>query len=1052
MGYFDLYHAARTQHGFGSQVNALKRELQTLERRSPTPKVLHRRQELMIDFLKLCDFNPGFLVPYFFPRYPENKPLSLLRRPFAFAMYNFMPAGYTAIRGSRQISKCRSIRDTASVWDKHGQPLRPDELQVGREILSVDSLCQRTTSKITAIHQAGHLEVFRVTMRSGRSLLLSRDHGLRKLDGWESVDQLRVGDRVASMRLGGLFGQHREDRIRIILTAYMLGDGSCVSGNFNFTSECRPALDEFQWLAETLQDIPVRRHRKPGSAAWSVSLSRHKSSRFRAWLEQDGTWGCHAWEKKIPGWVYKLSMEDTRLFLSRLWATDGSVAQSQDACPQITFSVTSERLAEGVQSLLCKFGIETTITSGTGAVDGVEKRQFHRVRVKGRPSWERFVKLFPDIPGKPVNAITIPETVSNNNDDVLPKEIHSTLGGIGKACQNLPGAAFKPNGLAIKRAYCPNREKLERYLKHGEEHVPDNPDVAELRHWLYAADVAWTQVKSIERVGLEPCWDIEVEDTHTYVVDGIVSHNSTSFAGRQLINAQLLPRWNSMHVTPHTDHRATYGTRLREMEMAGRFYKKRHDLRQNLYLKEFITGSKIELVRALTSAAHIRGKSTDELLYDEYQLFDVSLEGEIDQTIKASKAKVRIYAGTSTTIDSPLEDRFQASSQGYWHLRGSRGWINFGDKDQSIKMIRPEGLRDPWDSTKMVDVRNGQWVYAYPERLDMHQVGFHIPQLIIPDLIEDIEQWADIYRAFVDYDLKLFLQEVLGIPVEEGSREITQKDLERICVLGDPDDPVANSREYCQAKAKRGEYKFVISGFDWGGSDHQADTSIKTSFTAHVMLGITYDLKFEIILMKKYAGMNYRDIVGRILHDHFEHNGMAIASDHGGGSVYNQVVREDKRVDIERHLVMNYTGPNTAVFTAPRIKDPMYNQWSVNRTESISALFEAIKDPEMPLKCYGWELARPFLLDFMNSFRVVSESMHGQRYFKYIRPPSKPDDIMHAMNFAFVLGKVLIGKPIIQDPGLARKLSDRLRIRVGVRPGGAHKPHSTSFGGRVLMG
>ncbi len=525
---------------------------------------------------------------------------------------------------------------------------------------------------------------------------------------------------------------------------------------------------------------------------------------------------------------------------------------------------------------------------------------------------------------------------------------------------------------------------------------------------------------------------------------------STSLAGRQLIHAQILPKWQSMHVVPHTDHRNTYATRLREMELAGRFYKKRHDLRQNLYLKEFETGSKIELVRALTTAAHIRGKTTYELLYDEYQLFDVSLEGEIDQTIKSSPAKVRIYSGTSTTVDSPLEDRFEKSSQGFWFVKGSKGYINFGDEEQVKKMIRPDGLRDPWDSSRTVDILSGQWVHKESQRLEMNRIGFHVPQLIIPDFVYDIEQWADIYNAFVEYDWKLFCQEVLGIPVEEGHRELTKQDLERICVLRHPDDVNRSAREYCKRKAANGGYRLVVSGFDWGGSDAAADNSVKTSYTTHVMIAVDHDGSFHIIHMKRYMGMAYDQIVKEILHDHFELGGMAIASDAGGGSVYNQVVRQDPRVAVDRHLVMAYTASNTAMFAEAKTPNAVVNQWSLNKTESLTSLFQAIRSPEMKVRCYEWEMAKDYLLEFLNSYRVITESSQGRKYFRYLRPPSKADDTLHATNYAFTLAKLMMGEPLIQDPGVARVLAQRLQSRITVA-GNLH-PGPGVFSGRVIAG
>lgn len=69
--------------------------------------------------LPLCGFNFGLLIPYFFPRYPLDEPLSLLQRPFMFAMTCLAPDSIMTLRAGRQVGKCVT-GDTEVTTDKLG--------------------------------------------------------------------------------------------------------------------------------------------------------------------------------------------------------------------------------------------------------------------------------------------------------------------------------------------------------------------------------------------------------------------------------------------------------------------------------------------------------------------------------------------------------------------------------------------------------------------------------------------------------------------------------------------------------------------------------------------------------------------------------------------------------------------------------------------------------------------------------------------------------------------------------------------------------------------
>jgi hypothetical protein len=119
---------------------------------------------------------------------------------------------------------------------------------------------------------------------------------------------------------------------------------------------------------------------------------------------------------------------------------------------------------------------------------------------------------------------------------------------------------------------------------------------------------------------------------------------TTSFACRQQMMARLLRGFRSLYVTPRHEQLQTYKNKFRELEKANRFFQRNTHLRQNLGYKEHENGSIVEMAYVLTSAAGIRGKSTDELLFDEYQNFDPELELEVLQTQSASEMRLALTA------------------------------------------------------------------------------------------------------------------------------------------------------------------------------------------------------------------------------------------------------------------------------------------------------------------------------------------------------------------------------------------------------------------------
>jgi DNA polymerase-3 subunit alpha len=411
---------------------------------------------------------------------------------------------------------------------------------------------------VTDVVWNGVKPVFELKTLLGHCITATSNHPFRTLDGWTDLGDLRPGDHIAVPRLIEIAGDLVWPQHEIVTLAGLLAEGNtCHPSTLYFFGNDRVLVEDFRSAVACFPDTVARIHeRKDGrlevaanlgagyaregdDAGWGqASLHGNLAVVMEAlprrcgafqWAQRLGIIGKKATEKVVPPDVFRLSDADLELFVGRLWAGDGFIANHALAMPY--YATSSERLAKDVQQLLLRLGMVSGIQTKRFKYRG-EIRLGYTVRVLGEDSAEIFLeRIAPHALGRDTAVEFLRAHVRNTKRglscrDVIPRDVGvwvdrerrkrglnwtelSQLTGIGVS--TLQGG----RGHGLRRATI---QKLARFFAS----MP--------LERLATSDVFWDRVVSITPMGEQDTYDLTVEKDHNFVADGLIVHNSHSAA------------------------------------------------------------------------------------------------------------------------------------------------------------------------------------------------------------------------------------------------------------------------------------------------------------------------------------------------------------------------------------------------------------------------------------------------------------------------------------------------------------------------------------------
>jgi recombination protein RecA len=453
------------------------------------------------------------------------------------------------IYGPESSGKCLTA-DTY-VWTDEG-------LETVAELFARAGMKASCTSRVTdvrelglrAVNERGELEtvaalthnnrkpVVTVRLTSGREVSATHNHPLRVVSErgfivWRRAGDIAVGDTVVSGAFGAVeaaSGDGVSEGIAVLL-GYLVAEGTLTSpSKIRFTNKDADVAAEYLRLVE--QHFPGSEVRCYNGQEYDIL----KPSALRTVLAQDyGLDFVTAHHKTVPYVIRTAGHKAQRAFLSALFEGDGWI----DTSSTVGLGTASEQLAREVQLMLYGFGIPATVSS-TWREE--YQRSYWSVTINpacaGRFLQEigfRSPRRAAQVERNFCPSAREPQFENIPHVAGLVRDLRDDIGG-DRDFDRIAGDLFRTD-LDLG---C-SRQRLASIVAWADLHRDrlSAGGKAVLEHLAALATASYTyeRVVSVEDGGLQPTFDLMLPVTHTFLANGVLSHNTT-VALHAVANAQ----------------------------------------------------------------------------------------------------------------------------------------------------------------------------------------------------------------------------------------------------------------------------------------------------------------------------------------------------------------------------------------------------------------------------------------------------------------------------------------------------------------------------------
>lgn len=385
---------------------------------------------------------------------------------------------------------------------------------------------QAELEQVAALTHNYRRRVLRLRLRSGRTITVTRNHPLRVMEEsgfvvWRTAEKIETGDTVVSALFGAMEAAEGDglSEQEAVLIGYLVAEGTLSpTTSVRFTNWDPEVGDEFSRLMDQLFDTKGSRYGAGDYAFYGKALRAEIAERYDLdYVTAEG--------KKVPHCIRTGGAKMQRAFLSALFEGDGWI----DGSSTIGYCSASEQLAREVQLLLYGFGIPATLSSKR--VEGYD-HDYWTVTVNPSAA-HRFIdeigfrsaRRQAQVQAKFRRSRHDPRFENIPHLQSLIRILQADAGG-DRSFDRITRDLFREE-LGIE---C-SRRRLSLLVKWAEARegrlAPTSQAIVGYLRSLAESRYSFETVESIEDGGEEPTFDLVVPETHSFLANGILSHNTT---------------------------------------------------------------------------------------------------------------------------------------------------------------------------------------------------------------------------------------------------------------------------------------------------------------------------------------------------------------------------------------------------------------------------------------------------------------------------------------------------------------------------------------------
>lgn len=374
-----------------------------------------------------------------------------------------------------------------------------------------------TSKKISRIFRQKISEpIVKVTLWDGSVIECTKRHRFLTPDGWKMAGELTINDKVAVPSKTLHSGKNKLEPELAELMAWQLAEGyeyytpeGYVSGNF--CNSDLAVLSRLQRIAKKYNVVlpDPRRDR----TTFVISTTKLHS----LFSTMGYQWGRKSSDKIIPRFVIESSLESQKAFIQAMFDAEGHVGKTH-----CEFTTASKNIAYGMRDMMRHFGIWVRIRVAMKcATNGTKIKRPYYVCTFGGNSIDQFASQFRlRTKRKQIALELLAKKKHNTNIEGIPSQKI-----VQKIANN--GISLRSLKLFSQYKYTQGMSKELAYFVIDKLESTHHARLANELQKLAMDAIHWCGIKEIQTKHYDGyVYDLSVPDTHNYLVNGMITHNT----------------------------------------------------------------------------------------------------------------------------------------------------------------------------------------------------------------------------------------------------------------------------------------------------------------------------------------------------------------------------------------------------------------------------------------------------------------------------------------------------------------------------------------------